>query len=309
MPIIELLFIQILIMFAYIAIGLIMTKIKLIDDFGAKQLSKILVYFITPIAILYSFTNMTFSKAYTIGLLVSMILSIIALGISILVSRTAFGKKYTLEHFGTSFSNAGFMGIPLVMAILGPEGVFYISTFVALLNILQWTYGVFVITERKDFIQPKKILTNPFVISFFLGIIFYAFNGIGFKMPEIINNQLSIVSKMIGPIAMLIIGTYLSKVNFREIFKEKIVYVSLGLRLLIIPLLTALVFIFVPKNYENIALSIMIVASAPVGANVAIFAALYGVEHKRAIVEICLSTLLAAVTMPLMIAIFQLLAQ
>ncbi|MDY0338717.1 MAG: AEC family transporter [Acholeplasmataceae bacterium] len=305
MEIIELLFIQILIMFVYIGIGLIMTKIKLIDDFGAKQLSKVLVYFITPVAILYSFTNMTFSKEYTIGLLVSMILSVAALGISIIVSRVAFGSRYTLEHFGTSFSNAGFMGIPLVMAILGPAGVFYISTFVALLNILQWTYGVFVITNTKDFIQPKKILTNPFVISFILGIIFYGLNGLGFHMPEIINNQLSIVSKMIGPIAMLIIGTYLSKVNFREIFKEKIVYASLGLRLLFIPLLTALIFLLVPKTYENIALSIMIVASAPVGANVAIFAALYGVEHKRAIVEICLSTLLAALTMPLMIAIFQ----
>ena len=305
MEIIELLFIQILIMFVYIGIGLIMTKIKLIDDFGAKQLSKVLVYFITPVAILYSFTNMTFSKEYTIGLLVSMILSVAALGISIIVSRVAFGSRYTLEHFGTSFSNAGFMGIPLVMAILGPAGVFYISTFVALLNILQWTYGVFVITNTKDFIQPKKILTNPFVISFILGIIFYGLNGLGFHMPEIINNQLSIVSKMIGPIAMLIIGTYLSKVNFREIFKEKIVYASLGLRLLFIPLLTAFIFLLVPKTYENIALSIMIVASAPVGANVAIFAALYGVEHKRAIVEICLSTLLAALTMPLMIAIFQ----
>lgn len=305
MEIIELLFIQILIMFVYIGIGLIMTKIKLIDDFGAKQLSKVLVYFITPVAILYSFTNMTFSKEYTIGLLVSMILSVAALGISIIVSRVAFGSRYTLEHFGTSFSNAGFMGIPLVMAILGPAGVFYISTFVALLNILQWTYGVFVITNTKDFIQPKKILTNPFVISFILGIIFYGLNGLGFHMPEIINNQLSIVSKMIGPIAMLIIGTYLSKVNFKEIFKEKIVYASLGLRLLFIPLLTALIFLLVPKTYENIALSIMIVASAPVGANVAIFAALYGVEHKRAIVEICLSTLLAALTMPLMIAIFQ----
>ena len=305
MSIIELLFIQILIMFVYIGIGLIMTKIKLIDDFGAKQLSKVLVYFITPVAILYSFTNMTFSKEYTIGLLVSMVLSVVALGISIIISRVTFGSKYTLEHFGTSFSNAGFMGIPLVMAILGPAGVFYISTFVALLNILQWTYGVFVITNTKDFIQPKKILTNPFVISFILGIIFYGLNGLGFHMPEIINNQLSIVSKMIGPIAMLIIGTYLSKVNFREIFKEKIVYASLGLRLLFIPLLTALIFLLVPKTYENIALSIMIVASAPVGANVAIFAALYGVEHKRAIVEICLSTLLAALTMPLMIAIFQ----
>ena len=305
MSIIELLFIQILIMFVYIGIGLIMTKIKLIDDFGAKQLSKVLVYFITPVAILYSFTNMTFSKEYTIGLLVSMVLSVVALGISIIISRVTFGSKYTLEHFGTSFSNAGFMGIPLVMAILGPAGVFYISTFVALLNILQWTYGVFVITETKDFIQPKKIMTNPFVISFILGIIFYGLNGLGFHMPEIINNQLSIISKMIGPIAMLIIGTYLSKVNFREIFKEKIVYASLLLRLIGIPLVTILVFLVVPKTYENIALSIMIVASAPVGANVAIFAALYGVEHKRAIVEICLSTLLAAFTMPLMIAVFQ----
>lgn len=305
MNIIQLLFIQILIMFAYIFIGFLMNKGKLIDDHGSRQLSKLLVYFITPIAILYSFTNMTYSQTHTMGLLYASILSVVALLISILIARYSFGSKHGLEHFGTSFSNAGFMGIPLVMAIMGPQGVFYISTFVALLNVLQWTYGVFVITGSKDVIKPKKVITNPFVIAFVFGLSLYGLNAYGFQVPEIVNQQLQIVSKMLGPIAMIIIGTYLAKVDFKTIYKEKIIYASIGLRLIVIPIVTAIVFLLFPHHYQGIALSIMIVASAPVGANVAIFAALYNVEHKRAIAEICLSTILAIITMPILIGLYQ----
>ena len=41
--------------------------------------------------------------------------------------------------FGTVFSNCGFMSLPLQKAILGDDGWFYGSIFVAVFNVFVWT--------------------------------------------------------------------------------------------------------------------------------------------------------------------------
>lgn len=299
------LFIQILIMFVYIFIGFIMSKSKLINDEGSKQLSKVLVYFITPIALFFSFVNMEYNEKHLLGLLIAVLIALLSLLISVVISRIFFGFKHGIEHFGTSFSNGGFLGIPLVMALLGPMGVFYISPFVALLNVFQFTYGVYAITENKSYVKIKKIITNPFVIAFFIGVILYLLKGVGFVLPEIVNNQFSIIAKMLGPIAMIIIGTYLAKVNFKVALKDRILYRAVLVRNILTPIVTILIFLLIPKEYNMISLAVMIVSVAPIGANVAIFAALYNIPQKNAIAEIVISTLLSIVSMPLMIYLYQ----
>lgn len=46
-------------------------------------------------------------------------------------------------------------------------------------------------------------------------------------------------------------------------------------------------------------------ASAPVGSNVAIFAQLYHKDYTRAVKEVCMSTLLCIIIMPVIIGIAQ----
>lgn len=65
-----------------------------------------------------------------------------------------------LKSYLAAFSNAGFIGISLVQMTLGEEAVFYVSSFVALLNILQWTYGLVTITRDKSLVSMKRLRTN-----------------------------------------------------------------------------------------------------------------------------------------------------
>ena len=65
------------------------------------------------------------------GLGLAFVLSLAALLIAMIISHVVF-QKHPIEDFGSSFSNAEFMGIPLVSAALGTEAVFYVSAFVAL---------------------------------------------------------------------------------------------------------------------------------------------------------------------------------
>lgn len=49
--------------------------------------------------------------------------------------------------------------------------------------------------------------------------------------------------------------------------------------------------------------TILILAAAPIGSNVAVYAQLYGCDYKQAVKEVVLSTLLCILTMPVIIGV------
>ena len=59
------------------------------------------------------------------------------------------GKDTAIERFSSVYSNCGFMGIPLVNAMFGSEGVFYLTAFITVFNILAWTHGIIIISGEK----------------------------------------------------------------------------------------------------------------------------------------------------------------
>ena len=50
-------------------------------------------------------------------------------------------------------------------------------------------------------------------------------------------------------------------------------------------------------------MTVLILAAVPVGSNVAVYAQIHGGDHKKAVLEIVLSTLFCVITMPLVIGI------
>jgi hypothetical protein len=226
--------------------------------------------------------------------------AVLSLLLSICVSRLFFSSDQAVERFGAAFSNAGFIGIPLVQMTLGGENVIYISSFVALLNILQWTYGVLAMTGDRQYITFKKIRTNPIVISFLAGIAVFL---MPVAFPETIHGVIGTVSSMNGPLAMIVLGIYLGQIPLAELFTERIVYKCVVIRLVLIPALTILLMMALPAEYLMIKLAVLIVASAPVGSNVAIFAQLFDQDYSRSVKEVCLSTLACIITMPILIGI------
>ncbi len=258
-----------------------------------------LLYIIMPVAIFRSYVA-DFSWEIFEGLTVSFVAAVLSLLLSICVSRLFFSSDQAVERFGAAFSNAGFIGIPLVQMTLGGENVIYISSFVALLNILQWTYGVLAMTGDRQYISFKKIRTNPIVISFLAGIAVFL---MPVAFPETIHGVIGTVSSMNGPLAMIVLGIYLGQIPLAELFTERIVYKCVVIRLILIPALTILLMMALPAEHLMIKLAVLIVASAPVGSNVAIFAQLFDQDYSRSVKEVCLSTLACIITMPMLIGI------
>lgn len=286
-------------MLLYLLIGYFLFRKKLVGTAGSSDMGRMLLYIVMPAAILKSYLA-DFSPEMLIGLMVSFLAALLSLLLAIVISRIFFRKEEPIERFGVAFSNAGFIGIPLVQMTLGSEAVFYISSFVALLNILQWTYGVLVLTQDKSVLSLRKLRTNPIILSFLGGLLLFF---LPVTLPDSLTGMIGTLASMNGPLAMIVLGTYLAQVPLKSLFTEKIVYRCTIVRLIVIPLFTVALIALFPAQYHTIKLTVLIAAAAPVGSNVAIFAQLYKQDYIRAVKEVCLSTLLCIVTLPCVIGL------
>ncbi|MFH0992714.1 MAG: AEC family transporter [bacterium] len=292
---------QIAIMFVFMAIGWILFKTGLLSIQGTRDLSNLLLMVVIPVIIVKSFIVIR-TPENTSGFFISFALSLGAIVLSAVIARLVFGKHSVVDQFGTAFSNAGFFGIPIVQAFLGDTGVFYIASFVMMTFVFQWTYGVHLFTKEKTRFKAKKLLANPVLIAFTLALILF-FTQV--PVPGFLTVPLGMITPLNTPIAMLVLGSYLARGRFRDLFTTKNAYIAVAIRLILIPLLTLALFTLLPRDWNMIRLAVLIPAIAPVGVNVTLFAGLHDQDYGEAVRIVCLSTLLCIATIPFIVLFAQ----
>lgn len=288
---------QIAIMFILMAIGYGLYKLKFISDQGSKDIGKILLYLVIPIVIVNNFM-IDLNAENVEALIHSTVISFICMVIAMIISYIFFGKRDGIANFSSTFSNAGFIGIPLVQATLGANAVFYISIMIVMINVLQWTYGVFIITGDSSVMSLKKIVTNPIVIAVILGLLVFLLQ---IRFPSTIMSVCSNITGLNTPLAMIVSGVYLAQSDLKAMLVNKKIYLVSMMRLIVIPLITVCVFKFLPFGNETLKLAILITAACPVGSNVAIFAQAYDADYHSAVEQVCMTTILCLLTLPLII--------
>ncbi len=291
---------QLLTMFLYMLIGFLLFKKELITKEGSKSLAHLLLYCILPCVIIRSFyTERTPEK--TTAFVWSLGLAVLALGLSMAVCAVLF-RKSPIDNIACAFSNAGFMGIPLVTSLLGSEAVFYSAGFVALLNVLQWTYGQWALSKGKVKLSAGTVFKNPIVISFVVGLLLF-FTGL--PLPEIATNAMNSISALNAPVAMIILGVYLAQTDIGSMVTSLRLYWISLVRLILIPILTLLCLLPFQSVDTQIVLTLMLVASAPIGSNIAVYTQKLGMDYTYSVQTVCNSTVLSIVSMPCIVALAQ----
>ena len=185
------------------------------------------------------------------------------------------------------------------MASLGSEAVFYTVGIIALMNILQWTYGVRILTGKRGTVSLRGILLSPVVIAVLAGLVIFV-TGLGARLPVVVSGALQGIAALNAPLAMMVLGAYFARVDVRAMFVNARLYLLAAIRLLLIPLLTVLAFRLtgLPRTMYT---AVLISASAPVGVNVAVYAQLHGLDYAYASETVVLSTLLSVIFQPLVL--------
>lgn len=293
---------QLIIMFIYMFIGYVLFKKNKITDQGTKDLGTLLIWLIMPALIINGFC-VEFSTEKLFQLIFSTLLALLALALAMFISKLLYHKS-PVDSFSSTFSNAGFMGIPLVTATLGADAVFYVTGFLALMNVLQQTYGVKILrtTDNKPHkISWKQLLFHPLIISPIIGLIIFC-SGFGGSLPMAVSTSIDGIASMTSPLAMIVLGTYLAQTDLKEPFTSIPLYKQSSVRLLLIPFVTILIFYFLPVD-NTIKLAVTISASAPVATTTSIYAHQHEQDYTYAGQTIALSTLLSVITLPVVVLI------
>lgn len=293
---------QIAIMALLIAVGWVLRRKNFLSEQGTKELGAILLRIIIPCVIVKSYI-VPYSRERLLELALSAGLALLGFIAAMLIAYAVYGKRRRIENFAAAFCNAGFIGIPLAQAAIGEDGVFYVAASVALLNLFQWTYGVYIMTDRRDAIRAKTIATNPVVIAIVVGVVLFVGR---IPVPEILTSTLGYIAGMNTPVAMILMGTYLARVSWRELLDRR-AYSCVLLRLVVIPAVVLVLFWLLPVSNTAVVMAVFLAAATPVGANICVFAQQYNSDYPFSVVTVCLSTLLSVVTVPLLSTLAQVL--
>ncbi len=291
---------QVLQMFLLVGLGFLLFRSGKISREGSRSLAGILIYLVIPCMMINSF-RIERTQAHIRGMLISAAVTVILLLVSLLISRALF-RRDPIAQFASSFSNPGFFGIPLVTSALGSEAVFHVAFFIAFLNILQWTYGISLMTGQPVTagFQPRKLIRAPFVIAMIVGLALF-FSGI--QLPELISSCMSSIAAVNTPLSMFTIGVYLAQTDLPAMLKRKSLYLLSLSRLILIPAVSLLLLSLLPKEIYELKLALLLVSSCPVGANVAVYAQLHVQDYPYAVETVVISTLLSLISIPGIVAL------
>ena len=190
------------------------------------------------------------------------------------------------------------MGLPVLEALYGKIGIFYASIYITAYNIFTWTNGVMIFTGEKNIKAFKKALLNPGIIAVFIGMIILLFS---IKLPYPVLRTFEILGTMTTPLSMLIIGSLIADVKFKELFSGWALYYVSLIRLVIIPLLV-LVVLRIMGIHDEILLGVCLTTVAmSAAANTAVFAERYNGDSALASRIVAFTTIMSMVTIPIIL--------
>jgi predicted permease len=295
---------QAFIMLVLILIGAGCFRFRLLSQSTVSEISRLVLTVVNPIVILLAYQR-ELKAELAVNLGWTFLLSVLSYAAAMLISYLAIpdkeGRETAIEHFSCIYSNCGFMGIPLVQAMFGLEGVFYLTAFITIFNILAWTHGVMQISGQHSLHSLKKVLRSPAIIAIALGM-FLFFTQL--RLPELLTQPLAMVGELNTPLAMFVAGATIAQTNLPAVLKKPRVFYLCALRLLIIPAAALLLFLCTPFD-SIIEMTVLAAAAAPSAAMCTMQCINYQKNAAYASEIFAMSTLLSILTMPLCMMLYE----
>ena len=296
---------QVGVLYVMVIIGFICSKTGLYTEKAAKLCTDLLFYIITVAVITESFLEMEFNADTVRSFLIALICNFCMFFFAILITRFIFRSKTDVNEqvfrYAAIYGNCGYMALPLASAILGSEGVFYCSTGVIAFNVLVFTHGVKIMSKDEYKFSLKKLILNPGVIGTLIGFPLFIS---GVSLPTVLAKPVIYLSGMNTPLAMLIFGTYLANTDLKSMFKEKKIYITALIKLLVIPFAVTAVYRLCGLT-GAILTSLTITAASPSANNTIMFAAKYDRDTGLASKTVSMVSVISIITLPVLIAFSQ----
>lgn len=291
---------QTIVMLMLIMVGVLCSKTKLISKSTNKELSGFVLQVVNPAMIFMSYQT-EYRSELVENLLLTFVFSVLAVVVNIIAAyvliRDRQGRETQIERFSAIYSNCGFMGIPLVNALFGMEGVFYLTAFITVFNIFVWTHGIILISGERDMKKVIKVFYSPTIIAIVLGLVTFFLR---LRLPTEPSRALSYIGELNTPMAMIVSGVTIADTNVAKLLKKPSVYYVSALRLLVIPVVLSAILSNIPMD-EKVRITVIVAASAPPAAMCTLQCVRYGKNSLYASEIFAFGTILSVATLPVIV--------
>ena len=301
----------ILTLFLLMVTGFICRKTKIIDTTSSKGLSRLIISVGQPMMIIGALANAEYTKE---NLTIAWQVTLIGFAMHALLSLAAFlicrGMKKVdttkIFEFTLIFANCGFIGFPIMDAILGDGigsfmGAFYVIGF----HLFLWTWGIVILARGREDIRmtPKKALLNYGTVPCAIGVVLYLCKPL-FELPDFFGKCFSYLGNLCTPISVLITGALLATVSLPKMFTNAKLYLHSLIKLIAFPLAFALLAKLCGLSQSYILL-VTAMAGMPSAATITMLAELYEIEPGYASQTVGITSILSTATLPLVMLFAQ----
>lgn len=290
---------QVLQLLLMILAGAVCCKAGVFKPQDKSILSNILLYLVVPAMVIDSYL-VEFDPETFRNLLSAFGLSILALAIGLAVAVLATCRvakeNRAILRFACGFSNAAYMGFPLIKALFGSEGLLYASAFVTVFNIALWTIGYGIVSgsaSAKEIVH--SIVTCPCILAVALGLVLYLGRV---PVPEVLAEPIGTIGNMNTPLSMIITGATIASSDLKKLLQNKNLFLTLGLRLLVVPAAALAVFALLGVS-GMVPMVVLILEACPCVTITTVFAIRFHHDEELAAGAVVFSTLCSIITLPL----------
>lgn len=297
---------QVFALFLIMVVGYVMYKKHLIDDEANVRYTRLVLNVSVPAQIITAFVSNQGVVSRTevvrvFGISLAIYAVYAAVGVAFLFLFRVEKKQRGTYLFMIMFGNVGFMGFPVIEALLGKEAMIYAVIFNVIFNLLVYSIGIVMIGSRGEgmVFDAKKLWNMPLLSSLLSVILFFA----NIRLPDVIMTSLGFLGNITTPVAMLILGAVIAKMPLRELFDEWRIYAFTVMKLLLIPGVIIGLFRLLPIQSEMIKQCMIVLSAMPVATNTTMLAIEYDGDMSLASKGIFFTTVLSMITIPLMATI------
>ncbi|MCT4553190.1 MAG: AEC family transporter [Pelagimonas sp.] len=294
--------------FALIGLGYGAARTRFFSQEASAALTKFVFYFALS-AMLFRFSaSLSLGEIFDGPLAAAYLFgtgSVYLIGLAVARARRQDTGTAAIEAQCVAIGNTGFLGVPMLTLLLGPEAIGPIILILAIDLIVFSSLLTIVVSASRGQGQGawvamgkalRGLLENPMVVSIALGLLVSAS---GQRLPGPVDEFLSTLGAAATPGALFAIGASLAGKSAERL--EVAAWLSFG-KLVLHPALVALgaFVLFAPSTYgAGVAVS---AAALPVAGNVYILAQHYGIAPHRVSASILISTVISVVTVSAVIA-------
>ena len=248
------------------AVGFVAAKLNYLDKYTNQKMTKLLLNITLPCMIVSSVHGLSAADAGAIVvpaflMAAAQFFLLLITGALIAIVLRVPKKDRAIWQFMTVATNTGFIGLPVIAAILGNESIIISSIYIMMIALFLYSVGFAILENNREKAKqrarieegravevdtesaqmrkrkvsvPWRSMVNPSMVACVVALVLFF---TGWQVPGLLQDTMSLLGGITAPIAMLVIGVIMAGTNIRAVLTEVRLYPYIAVRQLVLPAL------------------------------------------------------------------------